>query len=845
MFIGAGAVYPYSDQLMEYLERETRYDEKYSMGRLFGPNGQKIIAPRNMAGKYKQDFRVDGLPYKFKSTFVPRHDEQARVVSETVALLRKGRSFMVESPTGSGKTYMATDIIAQMGVKTIVVVTKEDIRDQWVAAITTTLGLALGKGIGLIQGDTVITAGQGIVIAMVQSLAKEARYPEHIFHEFGLMIVDETHRIAADYFSQACYRVPAKLRIGISATPDRKDGREEVLYAHIGPVLVKSEAAPMKPRVLTQQSPWEIPMTRQKQKDGTVKMVQIPHSAGRCGHITSLICNHHPRNSMIANFVGAAYKKGRIILVQSDRLGHLEVLASMISSKGVPPGEIAYYVGGMTSSQREVSKGKRIIMATYAMTCVHQDQRMVNPLTGEEFKFSDVQCGGVLDGAGELAENTSFLSGGVKDCVRLEANHGPFVVSTDHQILTPEGWRTAGGLLVGGYVCSPVIQSCPIVDIKELSDDDLWLLGAFLGDGCLVQKGTAYFTTADAELSTEANRILLQHGMFLNPPRYKNNPYDWRAQSLRGKEYHSKKYPMWLMQVFSRFDMRKKAAQKRIPVEFMQLPDSKIGNLLAGLMDTDGSVSARGEVTYTSCSKELVHQVSFLFRRLGVSVTEPAFSSSVWKIALVKAAIKQFKEVVPMRLTRKKDRVEAFSLLSFDDSAYEFFPVSEVNRIKSEVLASGALLKDMYTLLRQNGYSSSWLSMTKKAPVYPLLYLCKVLGIAPPETKVVKLRKVEVVGPLPVGDITVQSTHSFVCSGVVVHNSEATDIPWLDTLVMATPKSDVRQIVGRILRTHEGKQEPLVFDILDTSSSVFRGYSVSRKRWYESIGAKVVSASVT
>ena len=66
--------------------------------------------------------------------------------------------------------------------------------------------------------------------------------------------------------------------------------------------------------------------------------------------------------------------------------------------------------------------------------------------------------------------------------------------------------------------------------------------------------------------------------------------------------------------------------------------------------------------------------------------------------------------------------------------------------------------------------------------------------------------------------------------------ADATDIPELDTLVMATPKSDVEQIVGRILRFIEGK-DPVVFDIRDETSPVFSSYGVARDRWYRSVGA--------
>jgi len=69
--------------------------------------------------------------------------------------------------------------------------------------------------------------------------------------------------------------------------------------------------------------------------------------------------------------------------------------------------------------------------------------------------------------------------------------------------------------------------------------------------------------------------------------------------------------------------------------------------------------------------------------------------------------------------------------------------------------------------------------------------------------------------------------------------AEATDIPWLDTLVMATPKSDVRQIVGRILRQYEGKKSPIVFDLVDLSSNVFSGYWNTRRRWYATVKAEV------
>lgn len=372
--IGAGAVYPYSDELVESCQRKSRYGDDFSLVRVIGQgDSRRVLVPRNMAPGGLKDLRVDGTPCKFKSAFKPRNDEQARVISEAVQLLATGHNFMVEAPTGFGKTWCAADIIAKVGKKTLIVVTKEDIRDQWIAAFKAILGLEVGSGIGLIQGDTCITANQKVVIAMIQSLHKDGRYPEHVFREFGLAVWDECHRVAADAFAQSGFRIPAKLRLGISATPDRKDGREEVLYAHIGPVLVRSESAPMTPRVIAQRSPWEVPYRRKRLKDGSFTMVQIPHSAGKAGHVVKILANHYPRNNVMATFISAAYKKGRIILFQSDLREHLETMFGLLVAKGIPPADIGYYIGGLSSSAREVVKKRRVILATYQMTAEATD----------------------------------------------------------------------------------------------------------------------------------------------------------------------------------------------------------------------------------------------------------------------------------------------------------------------------------------------------------------------------------------------------------------------------------------------------------------------------------------
>ena len=66
--------------------------------------------------------------------------------------------------------------------------------------------------------------------------------------------------------------------------------------------------------------------------------------------------------------------------------------------------------------------------------------------------------------------------------------------------------------------------------------------------------------------------------------------------------------------------------------------------------------------------------------------------------------------------------------------------------------------------------------------------------------------------------------------------SEGMDVPELNTVVLASPKSDIKQSVGRILRKTDHPVLPTVVDLVDASLPCFARQLHIRKRFYKASG---------
>ena len=362
LFTGAMSAFDYSYSLEQKFKFITKYGDEVNMSHR---EGNILYVPRNSAPLGASDYRITNTPVPVPCTFKPRHEEQARMIPESLALLNKGISHVFKAPTGWGKSVAGAAIACMLGQNTMIVVNKQDLMDSWHDALVNALKVD-PKYIGKVQQNTCDWQGKRIVLGMAHSLCIPDRYPSEMYKYFGLLEIDEVDQTPTEFFSALFRLFPAKYRLGLSATTDRKDGKWQVVEQNIGKVMVQGTQVPMKPKILVKQTGWKIPR-RKVYKYGEVFEEPIPYTPGRMTHVIKAMAGSDPRNMQIVEFVKAAYGAGRRTLILSDLIDHLKELFRICAANGIPGDSMGYYIGGMDKYEYEISKNQPIILGTYKM----------------------------------------------------------------------------------------------------------------------------------------------------------------------------------------------------------------------------------------------------------------------------------------------------------------------------------------------------------------------------------------------------------------------------------------------------------------------------------------------
>jgi len=160
---------------------------------------------------------------------VPPRPYQAAAL--TALRAAKGRGVVV-LPTGAGKTLVAVMAIDHYRRSTLVIAPTLDLVRQWYDILRTSFGME----VGLVGG------GEHRVLPLTVTTYDSAYiHMEHLGARFGMLVFDECHHLPSPTYAMAARHAIAPYRLGLSATPERQDGRESDLERLIGPTVLRRD----------------------------------------------------------------------------------------------------------------------------------------------------------------------------------------------------------------------------------------------------------------------------------------------------------------------------------------------------------------------------------------------------------------------------------------------------------------------------------------------------------------------------------------------------------------------------------------------------------------------------
>ena len=285
-------------------------------------------------------------------------EQQIPVVEKAAQVIKQEGGAVLNLYCGFGKTTVANYLSCKIKRKTLILVHTSSLVEQWKDRICQFVN---GASVGLIRQKTFDIEEKTHVIGLMQSISRRD-YGTNAFDSFGLLICDEAHHLPAQELSKCMKIAGTRYRIGLSATPFRKDGFHPFLFNSIGRIACSVERKEDSQELLVEaifikNGPDTVHTTWRAGGKKSINMARMisdlyesPESVDRTRNVCRIILSK--------------VSEGRKMIILSDRRGHLDNIAQFLLQNGLP--EVGFLIGGKKKEEMKEAEEAQVIMATYA-----------------------------------------------------------------------------------------------------------------------------------------------------------------------------------------------------------------------------------------------------------------------------------------------------------------------------------------------------------------------------------------------------------------------------------------------------------------------------------------------
>lgn len=302
----------------------------------------------------------------FESKYMGEATSNQKIVADHLETIYSKDYFesgaTIKMIAGSGKTFLAMEMIHRLKKKTIIVVPNVYLLQQWHALLTEFFDIPVGMYYGKkkTEGD--------IVVAVINSLCNE----KHVSgismidycKKFGFMILDESHAYCTDKFKEV-YRLQCRFMLGLSATPNEREDKTDIIsHLNIGK-LIDAETLPgYEPMETSFES--EVKVIKYKGPAWHTNIISEATGMISVPPMIENICSDQYRNKMIIREIVRMLEITDMnIFVFSDRRSHCELLESMLGDI-ISANEVTMYGGCSKEIIQQAIASARVIFTTYA-----------------------------------------------------------------------------------------------------------------------------------------------------------------------------------------------------------------------------------------------------------------------------------------------------------------------------------------------------------------------------------------------------------------------------------------------------------------------------------------------